>query len=728
MRSYRHRAFTLLEVMLTSVLMLVVGTFGIYSLVGGRQSTQSRGMAEEIAEELKAARQQAVSKQVPVAVAFPSNGRSTGCSQSFYLLQGVSTPHVFRAANYTGSYNEACFFWGLWGGATPEPVVAPVSEVQFDLTSWGPLPRPDDYLLVFTPQGTVVSNGLPVFAGREYRLLVSNGVQEGGGGLLKQPSTVSKPYTVRISKSGAITVTPGVVGENIPEVASIPLSAANTVPKYVEPSGVPSILDLRCEPVPEEGSVSGAHAVVPDEGYITLVVEASDPWDGPLTAQWTAEGPKGSGRFSSEAPMTMTWEPKHKDGPRWTARTSWTPPPNAGNGEVYELKCTVSNPRGKQTSQVLGAGSSVEVVRAQKIAVVNTDEDWENYYVAWLNPAGSHVTNVTVPDILWEQRTPVWSPNGTKLAFYQTREDGGGDEFIVDVELFVVNDDGTGLTRKFSCRGDFGDYNFGPSFSPDGAMIAFSSYATDDYRDSRVWRCSVFGDAVKEPLTDADPTLPAGMYADHTGVSWNPVYQRWILYTSTFYTMSDDYRRSRLMVVNQLDKTIVPLVFEPEDENANGDWDNSIDESHWSFDGRKIVYTHGGKLFYIGFNPADGTRVGEPVDITPAVADFEAYMPRFSPDDLRVAVVNLEDGGLYVVEDLVNNPPFRKVVDINYDNEDIDGYCWSPDGEELSYALFDYGDDDVPSKLYTVSASGGGSRDITPPGFSVWSAPSWWAP
>jgi WD40-like Beta Propeller Repeat len=58
---------------------------------------------------------------------------------------------------------------------------------------------------------------------------------------------------------------------------------------------------------------------------------------------------------------------------------------------------------------------------------------------------------------------PTWSPDGTKIAFDRT---GGGNS-----DIWVINEDGTGLTRLTNGPGS----NSHPTWSPDGGRIAFAS-------------------------------------------------------------------------------------------------------------------------------------------------------------------------------------------------------------------------------------------------------------
>lgn len=63
---------------------------------------------------------------------------------------------------------------------------------------------------------------------------------------------------------------------------------------------------------------------------------------------------------------------------------------------------------------------------------------------------------------------PTWTPTGTQLAFSSSREGNN--------ELYMINDDGSGLTRLTDNPAN--DYK--PSWSPDGLQIAFTSNRDGD--------------------------------------------------------------------------------------------------------------------------------------------------------------------------------------------------------------------------------------------------------
>jgi Tol biopolymer transport system component len=90
------------------------------------------------------------------------------------------------------------------------------------------------------------------------------------------------------------------------------------------------------------------------------------------------------------------------------------------------------------------------------------------YAITKKNADGSGGTVLAYLDDTFEPR-PVWSPDGSKIAFFYDQSSSGG-------QIFLINADGTGM-RQFTTSGA----NIGVAWSPDGSKIAVSAYGGSGY-------------------------------------------------------------------------------------------------------------------------------------------------------------------------------------------------------------------------------------------------------
>lgn len=126
----------------------------------------------------------------------------------------------------------------------------------------------------------------------------------------------------------------------------------------------------------------------------------------------------------------------------------------------------------------------------------------------------------------------VWSPDGTKIAFGWAVDGSGTD--VNTINIWVMNADGSGrlapLTNLSANRADSGN----PVWSPDGTKIAFSSARALDGSDagnlgssleltSNIWIASADGTGARPLtwLTGADAT-PGSNHADSYSPVWSP--------------------------------------------------------------------------------------------------------------------------------------------------------------------------------------------------------------
>lgn len=83
------------------------------------------------------------------------------------------------------------------------------------------------------------------------------------------------------------------------------------------------------------------------------------------------------------------------------------------------------------------------------------------YDIFTMNMDGSNIVNLT--NSPQSERSPAWSPDGSKIAFTRTADDG--------TNVYIMNADGSGIENLTISQG-----GFSPAWSPDGSKIAFTSY------------------------------------------------------------------------------------------------------------------------------------------------------------------------------------------------------------------------------------------------------------
>ncbi len=200
--------------------------------------------------------------------------------------------------------------------------------------------------------------------------------------------------------------------------------------------------------------------------------------------------------------------------------------------------------------------------------------------------------------------SPSWSPDGAKLAFVSSRS---GDE-----EIYVARADGSGVTRLTALPGP----DLSPSWSSDGRQLAWAHV-------NEIWTMSALG-SNKRPLIRKT--------------------QRWHEHnTPTWHGSKLVYASNRAGFFNQ-ELYRAPskrLTFTKGSDGVLGD-DGMPD---FSPDGRRIAFTSNrdqqGEIYVMN---ADGSA---PKRLTSRPGDD--WRPRFSPDGTRIAFTQLSSSSIWTM-------------------------------------------------------------------------------
>ena len=171
--------------------------------------------------------------------------------------------------------------------------------------------------------------------------------------------------------------------------------------------------------------------------------------------------------------------------------------PSIGGGahfQIWVMDADGSNPT-RLTFNKLSDAAPAFSPDGSKIAfhrgwTEHTDRDTKRN-IFLMNPDGSNETNITKKPGA-DDFHPSWSPDGSKIVFYSSRDDG-------DDEIYVMDSDGSNQTRLTDSPGVDRD----PEWSPKGDKIAFTSfrdfgfevYVMDPDGSNQTALTSGFGDA-----------------------------------------------------------------------------------------------------------------------------------------------------------------------------------------------------------------------------------------
>ena len=214
-----------------------------------------------------------------------------------------------------------------------------------------------------------------------------------------------------------------------------------------------------------------------------------------------------------------------------TARTTPTPPRVRYNGKIvfssdrdYQgLSIWSMNPDGSSPTRLTDDksrteklpkvspvydGSPVWSPDGTKIALISNRNYLFSLYV--MNADGSNAQLVAE---LIEMGEPAWSPNGDKIAFAAGRRNTF-EQNKPTSDIYVVNVDGTGLTQLTRDSG----FNGSPNWSPDAKQIAFTSNRDSDGKP-KIWVMNADGSNQRE-IANSGITTGSPFYNLHP--AWSP--------------------------------------------------------------------------------------------------------------------------------------------------------------------------------------------------------------
>ena len=192
------------------------------------------------------------------------------------------------------------------------------------------------------------------------------------------------------------------------------------------------------------------------------------------------------------------------------------------------------------------------------------------------------------------RQEPVWSPDGTRIAFRSKRDDSEG-------EIHVINVDGNNevrLTTNANNSDPDLDFDHDPVWSHDGTKILFVSYRTGD---DEIWQLNANGTGVPINLTN------------RAGDQYSPA-------------MSPD--GTKILFVDQDDENGLIMVMDANGNNQRPLTGNPTGgEPAWSPDGTRIAFVRNSQVWLMN---ADGTNQQQ---LTSGNNDDE---PAWSPDGTKL--------------------------------------------------------------------------------------------
>jgi len=306
------------------------------------------------------------------------------------------------------------------------------------------------------------------------------------------------------------------------------------------------------------------------------------------------------------------------------------------------------------------------------------------------------------PDV----RSPVWSPDGRRIAFVSRRDgkalyvmnaDGSGLRIVARVDrlttpawspdgreivygrngVYVMNADGSGQ-RQLARRGS------APAWSPDGRRIAFVI-------TGKLYVVNADGSGHR--------TLPRlGRGGGGASLAWSPDGRKLLLVVTSISAPGCGYC-SRLWVLNADGSGLRDLTRNLGGSRGFGAWPAS--DAVWSPDGRKIAFVRSNTRRGVYVVNAEGSGMRKLTR-----QPMEAYAaPAWSPDGRKIAFAGERDGNSEIYLMNADGSGQRSLTsDLAYDGDP----SWSPDGRKITFVS----NRDGRYAVYVMNADGSGQRSL----------------
>jgi hypothetical protein len=205
-----------------------------------------------------------------------------------------------------------------------------------------------------------------------------------------------------------------------------------------------------------------------------------------------------------------------------------------------------------------------------------------------MNPDGSHVSQITHPPKGWRDESPVWSPNGTKVAFERQRIDESMSRImLIDLKTGDVREvTHCGPNQGQPKQGPPGrcESDFDPAFSPDGHSIAFQRILVQDKECCWLQGIWIVGADGSNPhqVTNVDET-PSWSFTDWSA-EFSPDGKKLVFDRSTNRKHEEDEHHA--VFVQPIDSS-----GSPEDAHRITPWKlNCQDHPEFSPDGKLVLF------------------------------------------------------------------------------------------------------------------------------------------